>query len=501
MKTLASVLGKPLRFKNAAGPVYWPLPEQLIGIEIEVESKALKYGTHNLFPYWNKIGDGSLLSGAEFVLQQPLAGSSLSTAIHQFFSQIKTQRATTSSTHIHVDMMEDNTNVNTVQAMLLLVYILEKALYNVADPGREWCGYTNSLSSAPEDMLAELLRPDLIDNVDSLITVCNNGYGAGRYYGFNVLALQKYGSVEFRYFPTATSPEELVDWVMLVQSFKRAALAISDPKELETIVATERDYVDFLGNFFGKWVETILKHVPWRDARRNYYKAMAVPMSIVEGNKHKIVINSEALLKNKGFAKLIRAAKRKRKEEMSQVRVAVYVSDGASGGAVPNATENNGMLLGWEGQWYICNARNWIPMYDVSLTEVETILGCEFAAALPTMQTAVADSSISIAAKARMHTTLDRIVQNFAVQPISPNVDQVETDYDQEEYESSEEGEDVPEDLAACLPPADPYVPSVNTYAVGARQVIRAWVDETVPVAPLTADEIAQAINYLNRPL
>lgn len=359
MKTLASVMGKASRFKNTAGPVDWPLQDQLIGIEVEVESNSLRHTTTNLFPYWNRTTDGSLQNGVEFVLAQPLSGNSLSNAIHQFFSQVQPARATTSGTHIHLDMMEDNTNINTIQCMILLAFILESAVYGTVDASREWCGFTNRLSTAPKGFIYDLLRSDVEHNYAAFASACQGVHSTGKYYGLNVLALGNYGSVEFRYFPTATSPDELISWIKLVQCFKKAALEIGSPSALETIVATERDYIAFITTYFTDWQEDFLKYVPWKTARNNYHRAMAIPQSIEEAAKHESLKNVDSLLKSKRFSKLLKNRRKSAAEPELKVHIAL------SGHPVPDsmAIENKNAILCYNSSWYLCVDGTWLDMH------------------------------------------------------------------------------------------------------------------------------------------
>ena len=47
----------------------------------------------------------------------------------------------------------------------------------------------------------------------------------GRYHGLNVVALAKYGSLEFRYFPSTTSHTDMIKWVKFVQLAKLVLVA------------------------------------------------------------------------------------------------------------------------------------------------------------------------------------------------------------------------------------------------------------------------------------
>lgn len=310
MKNLAQTWGRSPRHKFAPMDIAWPLPEQLIGIEIEVESNVCEHvpEANTLIPYWTTHRDGSLRRGVEFVLQTPQSGNTLGKAISQFFTTAKLSRAITSSTHIHLDMMEETTSPDHLQTLVLMIYVLEPGIFALADPGREWSGFTNRLSTAPDSTIMSLLHPQLSDGV--LRSVCGDG-GRDRYYGLNVMSLAKYGSLEFRYFPTATSMEELVDWISLVQTFKKVAIDLGSTAAFISLLEDEFKYNAFIEACFGKWSPTILKCVPWSRATRSCKKAMALSQLNTGGALKKVAKPEKVVATNKGMAKF--AAKNKRR--------------------------------------------------------------------------------------------------------------------------------------------------------------------------------------------
>lgn len=405
MRSVAQVMRKPSRYKYSSGPVEWPLPDQLIGIEIEVEGQR-RINDGSLFPYWNTTTDGSLQNGIEFVLAQPLSGNNLSSAIHQFFKELSPKRATTSGTHVHIDMMEDDTTVNTVQCLILLAYILETGVYAVADPSREWCGFTNRLTTAPEDFIFSLLRSDLADNDSILASTCGGEHGTGKYYGLNVLTLASYGSVEFRYFPTATSSEELVSWVKLVQSFKKAAMQLGNPASLEAVTATEQSYIEFIIQYFNEWSEVFLKYVPWKVARNNYRKAMTIPQSVIEASQLRCNIKGESILKNKRFARLLKVAKKARKEEIENAELSISIL--ANNDHVPSAYEVPNMFLCYANCWHLAYNASWSAINNLSMQIIEEAAGVPIAILKLKLEQAVLASQYSTTDKALALADLQR---------------------------------------------------------------------------------------------
>lgn len=311
MKNIASVLGRKSRYVVSPLKIDWPLPDQLMGIEIEVENiPGTKFPELGSDPSWSSKRDGSLRGGNEYVLSQPLSGDLLSKAINSFFSaEHKLHRSSTGSTHIHVDMLEENTPVTAIQLMALLFFMLEPAIFGMYAPEREWCGFTNKLSSAPERLLGSILNVNL---ENGLPPVLDDG-SVGRYYGLNMQALFKFGSVELRYFPTATTKDELIEWLMLAQQFKKAAVNLGATESLRNIMDDERTYKQFINEYFGQWEQQILEHVPYYHALQAFNKAQAIAESYQYYSQQPVAtpVNPEVLFSKGKFSKFVKVKGKK----------------------------------------------------------------------------------------------------------------------------------------------------------------------------------------------
>lgn len=281
MTSVASLFGYPERAKTVDvkefEPVNWPNEDQLIGIEVEFElPRGNRPRDLSNVRGWTRHSDGSLQYGVEYVLTSPLSGDDLTRAIYSFFNAgFELARNTTSSTHIHIDMTEKETTLSSLQTLLSIVYVLEPAIFHIVDPSREWCGYTNPLESADVGVLASLMAGD-----GAKFSTGTNSIGS-RYYGVNVQSLAKFGSLEFRYFPTATSPSELIDWIKLAQSIKLASLTMGESREVIDMFFDSGSYDKFLSDFFSEWKEKILEHVPYRRARKRA-KLLSTKLNLAE---------------------------------------------------------------------------------------------------------------------------------------------------------------------------------------------------------------------------
>lgn len=249
MQTIAKFVGRTDRASYAAPKVELPLDNTFIGIEVEMDSDnstPLILPTEYT-PEWQRKRDGSLVNGYEYVLDVPLKGQEIVNAIYKLYKKpTEVGRTYTGSTHIHIDM-QDHVDVEAIRTLVLLTYAFESVLYAAGDISRQWCGFANRLSSAPSEMVETILT---LESVSEFRRAMDN---FGRYYGLNLAALTRFGSVEFRYFPTAETPEELVRWVKLVQLFKKAAIEIGTTDKLIELLSSEEGYNSFVATYFSDY--------------------------------------------------------------------------------------------------------------------------------------------------------------------------------------------------------------------------------------------------------
>jgi hypothetical protein len=244
-------------FFGAGEPIDWPLPNEMMGIELEAESVYIGTQAPLNLAGWTIDRDGSLRNdGREFVLSQPLAGSSLTRAIHTLFAMqspvngqiLRYQANPRAGTHIHINWIQDT--VGSAAALIALMYMIEPLVYSWADEDRAWCSYCNPLSDIPANILNKLLRMDNEDEDDGWLIREIDDESVGRYHGLNIVALAKYGTFEFRYFPSTTSQADLVKWVKFVQLAKRCARAFEDDASVLVERLLQGNVAAFLQEYF-----------------------------------------------------------------------------------------------------------------------------------------------------------------------------------------------------------------------------------------------------------
>lgn len=362
-KSAASLFGRTGRkFSPANDKVEWVLPDQSVGIEIEIEYSRGIVWPETVWPYWTETRDGSLRNGKEYVLAMPMKGAALSKAIGDLFHSGKWGRSTTGSTHIHLDMMEEETTVEMVKVLVLMVYALEDAVFRYLGAGREWCGYTNKLCTAPEQLIAAVLNSGEEDNYRQLYVICHGGSDGniGRYYGLNLMALHKYGSIEFRYFPTAVNKEELIDWVQLMMSFKKAAVEVGTIEQLLAIFSNEDAYQRFLASYFPTWSDKFSSYVPYYRAIASIKKALTIAAANKQPEEEPYTFNPDAITANpvlRRFATTAGIAE----EPIPPAVIVSYNSDAPASDVYPQYT-----VLVYNGAYYMLFNHTWRSIDDMA---------------------------------------------------------------------------------------------------------------------------------------
>ena len=238
--SLHKIVGKN-PFTSHTASDEWPLASQLVGVELELEGLGGREADKliaDTAESWSYHNDGSLRNGGiEMVLTTPMMGKELSRAISLFFSQTSTFPASSSraSTHVHLNMLQTEDTVEVLRNLCSFYYAIEDSLYSCISESRKWAVYASPMSSNFPYEVAMLFSEELDRNwwLKQLQAVGKTENNNGRHYGFNLKAMLKYGTVEFRHFPAVTSEQELRDWVNLCMEIKKVAV-ILDSKGLTT---------------------------------------------------------------------------------------------------------------------------------------------------------------------------------------------------------------------------------------------------------------------------
>lgn len=216
-------------------------PGQRIGIEFELED----WGSGDFDSHWATHSDQSLRNGVEFVFARPKMGQEIETALDLFVEKAASTTYSISertSTHIHMDM-SDGMTVGDVRKMFILTYLIEPAMFRMADENRKWCGYCQPLTDMQQQRITTILTTQ---NREELVGAFTGARHVDKYYGFNLAALNRHTTIEFRYFPGYPGRESVDKWINMVQEIKLAARSLNTVEELLAVFISPESIVGFL---------------------------------------------------------------------------------------------------------------------------------------------------------------------------------------------------------------------------------------------------------------
>src|SRR5690606_1240038 len=155
--------------------------------------------------------------------------------------------------------------VELLQAVTGLVYAIEPVFFEIGSTERKGSTYCCPMDSLNVDALTALF-----EFAGGHIDQSNFGQRvrvSDRYYGYNLNALSKYGTVEFRYFPAPDPGKpgeaQLRRWISFCMAVKKAAMryvADSPRVSLYKFLAEEPSHVvTFLNRYMEEWQSLILQ--------------------------------------------------------------------------------------------------------------------------------------------------------------------------------------------------------------------------------------------------
>lgn len=243
---------------------FWPLPQTYIGLEIEVEGAANRLIASPVVDRrWALVKDDSLRGGEEWVFNQPTLGKDLTEAVSWFFNNVSNYTMSTrTSTHIHINMMDDECDADALRNTLGLYIAAEDYFFSKAGDERRWSGYCAPLEEAPADLLIAMINGEegAVGLQRALMTKRAN---AERYYALNLMSLHKHGTLEFRHFPCTKSEEDVILWIKMVMWLKLGGMRMSaDDVNIFEVMGDGAKVRDVLMKYVPEMAEDIIRHCP-----------------------------------------------------------------------------------------------------------------------------------------------------------------------------------------------------------------------------------------------
>lgn len=233
----------------------------LLGIEVELENI---HDVAHCPKSWMVHADGSLRNeGREFIFAEPLGGEAAEKAIIDFEQYMRhynegARNSARTSTHIHINV-DDMDELELVKfACLYLMY--EKHIFRAYSPERESNHFCVPLGQC--DGVIESLRNLYLNRSWKSFLAMQRDEAGGRYGAFNMMAIPKFGSIEFRHFIGSTKAEQLMGWSNVILLLKRfAKVNRTDMKDLLSDVS-RTGYINFTYQTFEKKIADKFIKVP-----------------------------------------------------------------------------------------------------------------------------------------------------------------------------------------------------------------------------------------------
>ena len=315
-KSISNLLKVPkLNLPRSGGK--WPDPSCYVGVEIEAE--GLSYvadgkpaSLNNVSGIlqdagWDIATDGSLRNdGREFKFSAPLLGLDLRRALDVFYEHVRFEESPRAGIHIHVDwtVVEDADSVNTLLAIL---YCIEPAMFEMIGRGRKDCVYCKPLVAATTEELLKMFTTNFETAASTFLEGAITRRTTDlRYFGANLISLSKFGTVEFRYFPSICDKAKMEEWLYLVQLLRLCAVESKlTPVEVFRLMSTPAGVYDFINKWFSysNIAELLLKNIDIESVTESA-RVMALlceceRVKTPSGSRHKMSKSMERLVDNK----------------------------------------------------------------------------------------------------------------------------------------------------------------------------------------------------------
>ena len=230
-----------------------------IGIEIELEGASLPNGGYldgivsSSGSSWQVKTDGSLRGGFEYVLNKPCKDDEVDYLVRGLFDVFEkrgTRLVPSNRCSLHVHYNIGGLKVNTITSILALWTVFEEPLLRIWGEAR----YRNHfcLSSKDEEgnveAWADYLTKGRLPEGNNL-----------RYTALNIVAIRKYGSVEFRGGGAVTDPDRAISWTrFLYRLCEYAKETYPNPQQLAYDIS-ERGAQSILEDICGDEFERIYR--------------------------------------------------------------------------------------------------------------------------------------------------------------------------------------------------------------------------------------------------
>lgn len=228
-----------------------------VGVELEVEGKRLSEGTY--FSSWPTVSgwvakpDGSLRNGIEYVFRTPnKLEARLEKKIVALVDALKDNCADDSyrtSNHIHINALRlTPLEVANVVMSYWLVEDIVSDLWGEERKGNTYCTRVKDIPNI--NKFVKIFQKGRIFGFNKLPGYNNDPLG--RYYGLNLSAISKFGSIEFRGMRGTIDADNIINWVKTCHHIVNvSSKKYKTPLQIFENFLNTSNQVDFLKKIIG----------------------------------------------------------------------------------------------------------------------------------------------------------------------------------------------------------------------------------------------------------
>lgn len=228
------LLDRPLADDLYGPGGYHKGPDDLYGVEVELEGKNICNPGVDLQRLWAQHDDGSLRARnpgdekIEYVLAKPLGLADTLVATAGLFNYLNKAPAEVydsyrTSIHVHVNCLNESQRV--IANFIALAIITDELFVSLNGEHRQGNNFCLRASDA-EGMVHMLVKS--VEDYGQIYQL-NQEH---RYSSVNVAALKKFGTIEFRSMECTTNFNRMSDWIRTLHNLKLAAREFKDPREI-----------------------------------------------------------------------------------------------------------------------------------------------------------------------------------------------------------------------------------------------------------------------------
>jgi len=249
-----------------------------VGIEIEVEGKNIPSNLSSLQPYWTFHKDGSLRGeeSGEYVLARPIPFDKVSDAcdlLWSLFEKKKTVFDESNRTSVHVHLNCQEFHLDRIACFSALYLCFEEVL-------TEWCGefrVGNLFCLRSKD------APSIVNSIKKFLEADGKmQFSSGMHYsGFNISALQKFGSIEIRTMRGVQTADLITDWVSILERLYTLSGEFKDPRDIPALFS-EQGPSDFFSSVLGDKAQLVSNGINMNDQqiRESMYEGIRFAQDI-----------------------------------------------------------------------------------------------------------------------------------------------------------------------------------------------------------------------------